>query len=245
MAHLGFLSLLAATLVVAPGDDVRLFELGRDRSPGVLLNLTAGARPCDPIDPSRPTVVVTHGLNPMAPAFRFAMAERYAEAIGARYGRSINVLSWDWNGVTMRSLRPSRNDADALEQGWALGAALLRLGVDPARVHLIGQSSGCLVVTAAARILADARGRQVARLTLLDPAGGHHRWIFGRLGANSAAAVVEHYWAPGLSGFGKPAPYPGVRDQAVPGPRGARGLLRPFHTDHLHTVRWHIGRIGG
>ena len=57
--------------------------------------------------------------------------------------------------------------------------------------------------------------------------------------------MVDHYWAPGLSGFGRPAEFPGVRDQAVFGPRRALGLLRPFHTDHLHTVRWHIRQIGG
>ena len=156
---------------------------GRDRSAGVLLNLTSGARPFDPINRACPTVVVTHGLNPMAPLFRFAMAERYAEAIGTRYGAGVNVLSWNWNGVTMRSLLPGANNADALAQGWALGAALVRAGVDPARAPPGRPEFGMPGGGRRGASALAAHGRRVARLTLLDPIGSQHSLIFDHLGA--------------------------------------------------------------
>lgn len=244
MCHLGLTLLTALALPSGTGPDTRLFAWGRDPARGVLLNLTTGAGPSDPIDPARPTVVVAHGLNPMAPLVRCRIAECYAEAIGERFGPSVNVLGWDWNAATIRSARPRINDEHAVEQGRALGAALLRLGIEPTGLHLIGQSSGSVVVAAAARVLVRATGRAVARITLLDPVGAQHGLIFGRLGVASCAASVEHYWAPGPSGFGRRAPYPGVHDQAVPAPGGLLGLVRPSRADHLNTVRWHLRRAG-
>lgn len=227
----------------ACGDGPKLFTWGRDPARGALVNVSAGAVAGSPIDPNRPTVVVVHGLNPFAPLLRCNIAECYADAIGARYGPGVNVLSWDWNSATMPSLRPRVNDEQAVAQGYALGRTLLRLGIDPANLHLIGQSSGAVVVAAAARVLVNATGRPVGRLTLLDPVGSQHPLIFGRLGAITAAASIEHYWAPGPSGFGREVHYPGVHSQAVPTPSRLFGLVRPFHADHFNTVRWHLQRI--
>ena len=167
----------------------------------------------------------------------------YGEAVGARWGTSVNVLGWDWNGDSLRGLRPSRNEELAELQGRALAEALVRAGVVPDRLHLVGHSSGGLAATAAARSLTDRTGRPIDRLTLLDPAEGQHARIFGTLQAGSTARVVYHFWATGPTGFGRPALYPNVRDQALSGPAGWSGLVAPGRLDHLHLVRWHIGQL--
>jgi pimeloyl-ACP methyl ester carboxylesterase len=240
---------LLTTLILGAGaghaGPAPLFAPGHDPARGLLVNRTVGSRPFDPIDPTRPTVVVAHGLNLAPHLVHCTIDQSYAAAIGARHGPSINVLGWDWNAATIQSLRRTVNDEVAVRQGYALGACLLRLGLDPSNVHLIGQSSGGLVVAAAARVLADATGRRVASVTLLDPAGAHHRLLFDRLGVTSSTLSVVHYWAPGPSGFGRAAPYPGVHDQSVPATSRWAGFVRPLRTDHLNTVRWHIQRYGG
>jgi pimeloyl-ACP methyl ester carboxylesterase len=233
-----------AALPMAPLEPgLPLWAAGPDRASGSLINCTVGCQPGSPIDPARPTVVVVHGINPFRSWMHLEVAQRYGEAIGERWGMSINVLGWDWNGDSMRSMRPSRNDALAEFQGRALAEALVRAGVAPDRLHLVGHSSGGLAAAAAARSLADNAGDPIDRLTLLDPAEGQHDRIFGALGAGRAARVVYHFWAPGPSGFGRPALYPNVRDQAMAGPAGWRGLIAPDRLDHHNIVRWHIGRL--
>ncbi|MBX6312596.1 MAG: hypothetical protein IRY99_06705 [Isosphaeraceae bacterium] len=244
MGYLALTMLALAAPVAEPGGTPRLMELRPTLARGVLVNLTAGSAPEAAIDPARPTVVVVHGVNVFAPLLRFALAERYAEVIARRHGAGVNVLGWDWNAATLAGLRPSVNHRHAIDQGHALAAALYRLGVEPAHLHFIAQSTGCLVSAAAARDLLSWTGRPVARLTLLDPITWHHPLIFEQLGASSCARLVEHYWAPGPSGFGREAPYPGVLNTRVDGPHGLLGLIRPLHTDHLHAVRWHLGTLG-
>ncbi len=117
----------------------------------------------------------------------FTMAERYAEVIGGRYGSTVNVLGWKWNADTMsRPLRPRQNQLHAVDQGPILAAALRHAGVEPSRLHLIGQSSGCLVATSAA-LMFTSSGQPPARLTLLDPAAIYHDLLFQALGAGTAA----------------------------------------------------------
>lgn len=223
----------------------QLSAWGCDPSRGVLVNytpdaaLTGGA-----IAPGRPTLVVVHGLNPLHPLVHFTVAERYAEAIAARHGSSVNVLGWDWNADTMRGIGARALQAHAVAHGRALGAALLAQGIDPSRVHLIGESAGAIVATSAARVLRDATGQPLACLTLLDPVTHEHSLLFEQLCATSTASRVENFWAPGISGFGGPAPYEGVANVEVPGPLGWRGLVHPFRSDHLNTTRWHIGQLG-
>jgi hypothetical protein len=187
--------------------------------------------------------VVAHGINPFHPVVHFAIAQRYADAIASRWGSRFNVLSWDWNAATLRGIHPARNRALAERQGRALGQSLLEARLAPESLHLVGHSSGCVVVASAARLIVDRTGRPVHMLTLLDPAGSQHELIFGGLGAGSAAAFVEHFWATGPSGFGRPAAYANVADNAFSGPAGWRGFVVPGHLDHLEIVRWHIAQM--
>jgi hypothetical protein len=123
---------------------------------GVLVNLTGGSPTSRQIDPTRPTLVVVHGVNPFHPRCHYTVAERYAEVVAARFGATVNVLAWDWNADTMPSLYPPIVDRHAIEQGRALGHALLHTGVDPLSLHVLGQSEGCLVATSACGSIRDA-----------------------------------------------------------------------------------------
>jgi pimeloyl-ACP methyl ester carboxylesterase len=222
------------------GDRPALLRLGSDLATGVLANHTPGARRFDPPDPSRPTVVFIHGLNPMPRTVHFEMARHLGLALGRRVGPPFNVLGWEWNGVSCRSLRASVNDEAAIEQGVALAAALREAGVSPAGTHLIGHSSGCIVAASAGRAIAAGTGERVAQLTLLDPATFHHSLVFERLAAGSAAQRVENYWTAPPSGFGREVNYPGVCNMRVPGPTPWIGLVLPLHSDHLNLVHWYL-----
>jgi hypothetical protein len=222
---------------------MRFLAVGHDDAPGLLVNCTVGAQPFTPPDPGRPAIVFVHGINPCHPFFHLEMAQRYGEALGASWGQSLNVLGWDWNADSMRGPFPSRNALLAECQGRLLAESLLRAGFAPESLHLVGHSSGCIVVASAARIIAAHWGKPIDRLTLLDPRTGHHPLVFERLQAGSAARVVEHFWATGPSGFGSDAPYQNVRNQAFVGPSGWAGLLSPETLDHIHLVRWHIGLL--
>jgi hypothetical protein len=196
------------------------------------------------LDPSRPTVLIIHGINPLHPLMHMEMAQRYGEAICSRWGSSINVLGWNWNGRTLTSLRASENDALAELQGLSLAEVLLQQGAAPESLHFVGHSSGCVVAAAAARAITDRTGRPVDRITLLDPVGRQHSLIFGKLQAGSAARRVDHIWATGPTGFGSPAPYPNVRDEVFKGPAQWSGFLAPGRLDHMQLVRWHIAQLG-
>lgn len=236
--------MIASSVILGEGPiPGSVLEWGGDPSRGCLVNRTVGADPRAPVDPSRPTVVVVHGVNPMHPFVHFTLAERYGESIGRRLGEAVNVLGWEWNAATLPSLRPWVNDRHAVEQGRRLAVALGSAGVDPTSLHLIGHSTGCVVAASASREFA-GRGVRVGRLTLLDPVVTQHRLIFQELGAATTASSLEHHWAAGPSGFGRPAPYLGVSNRRFDGPGGLRGLLRPSRLDHLNVVRWHLQSAG-
>lgn len=245
MSPLALMVSLAATMAAPDFDpNLPLMAWGPSASRGRLVNVTIGAGPMTSIHPVLPTVVVAHGANPFHRALRYAIAERYAEAFGARYGPAVQVLAWDWNADTLRHLPLAKPNIDHVaHQGQLLASAIIAAGVDSSRLHLIGQSSGCVVVTAAARSLTNG-GRPPARLTVLDPARIYHDLVFVTLGAGSAASRVDHVWVDGMSAFGMDAPYPGVRNTRLDGTRGVLGLVRPMHSDHFASVRWHIGQVG-
>ncbi len=217
-----------------------LMAPGGDSARGILVNLTAGTVPGQLPHPARPTFVFIHGFNPIPHALHFTMGERLSEAVARRSGAAFNVMAWNWNAATMVGLRGSRNDANAIEQGRALAAALRSVGLAPSQVHLIGHSSGCIVAASASQSLAATTGQRVAQLTLLEPASMYHDSVFDRLAPWASAHVVENYWAEGPSGFGRHAPYPGVRNWQVPTPHPYLGVVSPQHSSHLGVLRWYF-----
>lgn len=207
------------------------------------MNLSPGARPFDPPDPARPTVVFVHGFNPLPRVVHFGMAQRFAESLARRGGPGMNLIGWDWNAATFTSVHPGVNSEAAVHQGHALARALGNAGVDPARTHLVGHSAGGMVVASAARVFALGQGRPVAQLTLLDPATFYHAVIFERLGAGSLAPVVENYWCPGPSAFGREVALPGIRNFRVDGHASYVGVVNPLRSDHLFIVRWYLATV--
>ncbi len=239
-------SVLSLVMVVnAPGDDYGLMAAGPDFGNGRLVNASCGAGETDRLNPSKPTFVIIHGLNPLHPLMHFTVGPRYAEALRARFGPAVNVAFWDWNAATTHGLSHWRVRRRAVGQGRLLADTLLAHRVDLSRLHLIGQSAGCVLVASTARHLASVHGRPVGRLTMIDPAWQEHALIFEELSAGTAAPRVEHLWVPGASGFGAPASYPNVWDYEVPGPSGWRGLVDFSKSDHLHAVAWHIRSLTG
>lgn len=233
--------LMLAASTVGGGERPTLLACGGDLNRGVLINRTPGAPPDGAIDPALPTVVFIHGYNPLPRTVHFEMAERLGEALGRRPGGcGFNVLDWDWNAATCVGIRVSTNTRAAIDQGPLLAAALLRAGVEPERLHLIGHSAGSLVAASAARSIANARGVIVAQLTFLEPAAFYHGPIFEHLVAGTAATRVENYWAAGPSGYGQVAPYAGVNNARVYGETPWLGVVLPTRSGHLDIVRWYV-----
>jgi pimeloyl-ACP methyl ester carboxylesterase len=240
MATLAALLLVTASLGLL-GERSDLIRCGGDLAEGVLINRTPGAGPASTIDSARPTLVFIHGFNPLPRHVHFEMAKRLSEALARRSGGCpVNLLEWDWNGRTFVGLRLSTNTEAAIRQGPRLASALIRSGVQPGRLHLIGHSAGSLVAASAARCLISWIGVPVAQLTVLEPAAYYHDALFNRLGAGSAARRVENYWAEGPSGFGQAAHYPGIFNACVRGRTPWLGVVAPMRSGHLDVVRWYV-----
>ncbi len=234
----------AATITGSGGGrEAPLVIRGGNPARGILVNLSTGLRPFDPPDPALPSLVFVHGFNPLPHVVHFGMSERVAESLARRGGLACNVLAWDWNAATFESLHPGVNSEVAVHQGHALAHALWRAGVDPARTHLIGHSAGGMVATSAAWVFARRFGRPAAQLTLLDPAAFYHTIVFDRLQAGLLCPVVENYWLPGPSAYGRESATPGVRNYRIVGPASYAGVVRPLRSDHIFIVRWYLGTI--
>jgi pimeloyl-ACP methyl ester carboxylesterase len=238
-----YLLLVAAVTAAGPGDRPRILALGGDPAPGLLVNLTPGARPWDAPDLSRPTVVFVHGFNPAPRTVRFTMAERLAEGLARRGGPPLNVLAWSWNSATYVGLNPRLNAENNVAQGRRLAAELRARGLAPGWTHLIGHSAGGIVAASAAQALRAETGLPVAQITLLDPAAYYHHVIFERLAAPACARRVENYWAPGVSGYGRAVGYAGVRNVRVDAPAPWLGAVDPLRSAHLHVVRWYLETV--
>jgi pimeloyl-ACP methyl ester carboxylesterase len=171
------------------------------------------------------------------------MAKRLAEAIARRGGPPMNVLAWDWNGSTYVGLNPNVNAEQTVGQGLRLAAELKGRGLAPERSHLIGHSSGAIVAAAAAQDLRVRSGRPVARLTLLEPAEFYHHVVFERLAAGSSAHRVEHYWAPGPSGYSREVGHAGVLNYRVEVPTPWLAAVHPLRSGHLHVFRWYLTTV--
>lgn len=233
----------AAALFGGDGGKTRMVRAGGDPARGLLVNRTWGTHPFDPPDPGRATVVFVHGFNPAPRLVHFTMDERLGQSVARRGGPAINVLGWDWNAATFDNLNPRVNSHNAVNQGFLLAGALRRSGIDPSTTYLIGHSAGGMVATAAAWDFVTNDGRQVARLTLLDPATIYHEVIFERLKAGSLAPRVENYWSPGPSAYGREVALPGVWDYRVEGTSRYSGVLLPLRSDHLSIVNWYLGSV--
>lgn len=238
----GVLLVIAATLMAGQPEGPLIIG-GGDPARGVLVNRSPGVEPFALPDPAHPTIVFVHGFNPLPRVVHFAMTERLAESLERRGRNDFNVLDWDWNAASFTGLKTSTNSAEAIRQGQRLGWTLWQAGLDPGQVHLIGHSAGAIVATSAADFFARRLGRPVAQLTLLDPAAFYHTTIFEELAAGTLSPLVENYWSPGPSAYGKEAAMPGVRNFRVDGPASFGGVLCPLRSDHLFIVRWYFRTI--
>jgi pimeloyl-ACP methyl ester carboxylesterase len=201
-----------------------------------LLNLSAGAHVCDAIDSGKPTVVVTHGWNPLPKLIHSTFGESAAHSIRCRFGDQVNVLSWDWNAVRISALHDDPFEIASM-QGKQLAAALRGRGVNPSQTHFIGHSLGSIVVTQAAYCLGDLGATR--QLTLLDPPTTFHAQIFDDLGATRHACFVENYWAPGISGYGKAVSTPGVHNYRVEGEHPCWGIIDLSVSNHVNVMAWY------
>ena len=230
------LVLALAGLTSGCGLNTAVIQKGGNGRKGVLLNYSCGAGPCDPIDPSKPTIVITHGWNPLPKRIRTTFACAGANAIKCRYGDRYNLLSWDWNGV---SVSPFNDEPRRIGkcQGRMLARALRCRGVNPHCTHLIAHSLGTVAVAQAAACLRDLG--PMAQITLLDPPTSMHDEIFCNLAVTRNACVVENYWAPRISGYGDEVCYRGVRNYRVDGPTPIRGIVDLSVSNHVYVMRWY------
>ena len=100
-----------------------------------------------------------------------------------------------------------------------------------------------MVAASAARVFARGMGRPVAHLTMLEPATSYHEVLFERLEAGKLSQVVENYWAPGPSAYGREVALPGIRNYRIDGPASYAGVLCPLRSDHLYVVRWYLATV--
>jgi len=238
-SHLAVL-LTACVFATGCGLNTAVLQKGGNGRMGVLLNYSCNADPCDPIDPAKPTFVVTHGWNPLPNQIRTTFGPAAAQAIKCRCGDSYNLLSWDWNGVRISPF----NDEPlrvGKQQGRMMAAALRARGVDPARTQIIGHSLGTLVAAQAAACLADLG--PMAQLTLLDPPETYHQQIFYELAPTCHAGVVENYWSPGVSGFGAHVNVAGVQNFIVRGTTPVVGIVDLSLSNHVYVMRWYYETI--
>lgn len=124
-------------------------------------------------DPTRPTVVMTHGWNSDPGVWASGMAQAMIQG-GAR----ANLLCWDWKTAAGPGLQLSLAWSATPYQGEALGRKLAETFTPSYRqgVHFIGHSLGTLVNSRAADTLHRSPGsefewlRQNTHMTLLDDA---------------------------------------------------------------------------
>ncbi len=231
------LLLLFAGLLTGCGLNTSVLQRGGNGRKGVLLNYSCGAHPCDAIDSSKPTIVLTHGWNPLPNRIRTTFGPEGAKALRCRCGDSYNLLSWDWNAVRVS---PFNDDPFRVGrcQGKMLATALRSRGVNPRRTQIVGHSLGTVVAAQAAVCLSDLG--PMAQLTFLDPPTSLHEELYCRLKAQRHAGVVENYWAPGISGYGEEANYRGVRNYEIRrGTAPMRGILDPSVSNHVYTMLWY------
>ena len=78
--------LTAAAMMAADGPVPALVRRGGDPSCGLLVNRAIGSRPFHWPDPTLPTVVFIHGINPLPRIVHFGMAEEFGRSPCRRRG---------------------------------------------------------------------------------------------------------------------------------------------------------------
>lgn len=229
-------ALFVLTSTVGCGLNTAVLQKGGNNRHGVLLNYSCGAQPCDPIDPTKPTIVITHGWNPLPNKIRTTFGLAGANALKCRCGDSYNILSWDWNAVR---ISPFNDEPIRIGrcQGRMMAAALRARGVNPRCTQIIAHSLGTLAAAQAAVCMSDQG--PFAQLTFLDPPSSMHEEIFCNLAATRHACVVENYWSPGISGYGDHADYRGVQNYTVEGENPIRGIIDLSVSNHVYVMRWY------
>jgi len=205
-----------------------------------LTNLSVGAAPGSPIDPSLPTCVITHGYNPLPGIVRLTTPDAYAMKIRQRFGNQVNVLAWHWDSRGQGS--PEANNQNALQSGQHLAIALLQQGIVPEQTMLIGHSMGAVVVSTTANRLLHQTARRTDRVILIDAPMRRLGLICNELGVAECATSVTNVWAGGLSGLGAPVGDPRITNIAAPDrkrPVGCTGDLCPANNNHLDVVIWY------
>lgn len=235
-----WLALAAVALAAGCAFNTPVLQRGANERTGVLLNYSCGAHPCDPIDSCKPTIVLTHGWNPLPNRIRCTFGPSSAAAIRRRCGDSYNILSWDWNAVRVPAFGEGPIPTGK-EQGRLMAAALRCRGVDPCRTHLIAHSLGTVAAAQAAACLSD-RG-PFAQVTLLDPPTSMHATIFDELCLTAHARCIENYWAPGLAGYGGHVNRPGVQNYIVRGPHPVVGVVDLSRSSHVFVMEWYYWTI--
>jgi pimeloyl-ACP methyl ester carboxylesterase len=194
-------------------------------------------------DPCRPTIVITHGFNPMIKHIHLTHAPMISCAIRRRCGDRFNLMGWDWNNAAFDYLSGRRNTNMAIWQGQLLACRLRALGVRPESTWLIGHSLGAVVMSKAACDLRSAKGCRVAQLTMLDAVGIQHRIIFGRFAATRNCCHIENYWAGGLSGVGRPSLNCDVYSYRVRGGKPCSTCWFAPRGNHAYAVEWYYNSI--
>lgn len=238
--HSLWLVAVLLSTTVGCGLNTAVIQKGGNGRTGVLLNYSCGAHPCDPVDPTKPTIVITHGWNPLPNKIHTTFGSSGARALRCRCGDSYNILSWDWNAVKV----PVFNDGPIKVgkcQGRMLACALRARGVNPRYTQLISHSLGSVVVAQAACSMADMG--PFAQITLLDPPTQFHDELFCRLAVTHHARVVENYWSPGISGFGDRVNYRGVRNYKVEGDAPVRGIVDLSVSNHVGVMLWYYNTM--
>jgi len=237
---LPLLLLAAGALTTGCALNTPVLQRGANERMGVLLNYSCGAQPCDPIDPCKPTIVLTHGWNPLPERIRCTFGPASAAALKCRCGDSYNILSWDWNAVHV----PALGEGPILtgkDQGRKMAAALRARGVDPTRTQIIAHSLGTVSAAQAAACLSDLGC--LAQVTLLDPPESMHEVIFDELCVTNHARCVENYWAPGLAGYGAHVSRAGVQNYIVHGPHPVIGVVDLSRSSHVYMMLWYYNTI--
>jgi pimeloyl-ACP methyl ester carboxylesterase len=120
------------------------------------------------LNPSKSTIVLTHGLNDSSSNWPLEMANVIKVELGSS---TPNIVAWDWTAVAAEPLQVATLATQG--QGYALGENLTNaLGANYSqRIHFIGHSLGTLVNARAANFIhTNGFAWANTQMTLLDEA---------------------------------------------------------------------------